>query len=148
MEMPNTSGPTGGDPFVFKDNMMIFPNASQMIPIENQEPHAKQYCLAIENQKEDFNELLRLVFTKKALIWHLDKNWDKEGNCNVVAFYSLIVKKSMETGSMDIVKVGTVKTEVFSEKHLKNYQEKEDKLFDEFVKGMDKIKNDVVLDLY
>jgi hypothetical protein len=147
MEMPNSTGPTGGDPFVFKDNMMIFPTASQMVPVENQEPHARQYCLAIENQLEEFNELLRQVFTKKALIWHLDKNWDKEGNCNVVAFYSLVVKKPIETGSTEVVKVGSIKSEIFTEKHLKNYQEKEDKLFDEFIKGMDRIKNDVALEM-
>jgi hypothetical protein len=143
MQMPNDSlGVGSNDPFHFKDSMMIMPNGTQFIPVERQEPHARQFCLAYQNQREEFEELLGKVFAKKALIWSLDKNWSKEGDCIVAVFYSNILPKIPPTGSSEITHIGTVKKEVVTK-----IEEKEDQLFEEFLKTVKHMKSEENLTL-
>jgi len=131
MQSPNPFGNSSGpDPFIFKDEKMIIPTGAQMVPVENQEPHAKQYCLSHPREQGEFDALLARVFEKRAIIWSMEKNWTKEGDCMIAVFYSNIVKKkTQETGSYETFSVGEISPEI-CEKSSK----KEDELFEEFAK--------------
>lgn len=137
MQLPST----GSDPLSFKDGMLVMPLGSGYVPIDQQDPYAAQYNLAYENQRNEFNQLLKDVFKKTVIIWSLDKTWSKEGDCIVAVFCSKIIKKSsMDTSSAhtEASKVGSIKPTFFDSE----LQTKEDVLFDEFVQAMEIINQE------
>lgn len=138
MQIPNM-GPAPKDPFVFKDGAMTMPmGGAPSIPVDQQDPCMEQFNLGYEAHKEAINELLKKAFRKEVILWSMDKNWTKDGDCVIVVFYSNIIK-GKKSPSNDEMKVGVVTPTVLRDEKL---AQKEDKLFDEFVKAMEDIKSE------
>jgi hypothetical protein len=141
MQIPSVTK-SGNEPFVFKNGTLTMPTPGQFIPPEQQDPNAGFYNLAIENDREEFSGLLKKGFDKKILIWHLDYNWNKDGDCLVVVFYSTILPKSTKSSDADAVSVGVITPQVFNPE----VNAKEERLFDEFVKLMNDSKENELLE--
>lgn len=134
MQIPSTHH-SGNEPFIFKNGSLAMPQATQLVPLDQQEPHAQQFKMTDPSDNIAFNDILKRVFNKKSIIWHIDYNWTKEGDCNVFLMYSDVIKKEKsEDAGLESTTVGTITPEVIK------VTPREEKLFDEFVSFLEESK--------
>lgn len=137
MQIPNTTH-SGNEPFLFKNGTLVMPQTNPNVPVEHQRPKVKVFCVSDEDMAQELTELMEQCFRKKCIIWHMEHNWDKTGTCNVLVFYSEIVKpdKPVDPVNAESKTVGSISPKVV------DIQSKEDKLFDTFMETLDFLKEE------